>query len=123
MTGAVEVRRGGTFEQFNNLHFLGGASDYDLPAPDVGVWGLRVYTRLRDARDGRGSEAFPATHYWASAGTPAYEHLRWADGREAESGDDEVAGIMFAVRGVEGPAAYPDWAEPAFIFRGNWDDP
>jgi hypothetical protein len=89
----------------------------------VGVWGLRVYTRIADASDGGDSAAFPTTHYWKSAGTPSYEHLRWADGREVENGAGDAAGMLFGVRGVEGPAGYPDTGEWAFPFRGNWDVP
>jgi hypothetical protein len=100
---------------------IGDAADYDLAQPADGVWGLRVYTRLADARHDRDSEPFPATHYWASAGEPAYEHLRWADGREVEHGDGGTAGELFAVRGVEGPDAYPSTGEWSYEFRGDWD--
>lgn len=120
MVGAVEVRRGGVLEQFQGLHLLGDAADYDLTQPETGVWGLRVYSRLHDARGGT-QEAFPATHYWASSGEPAYEHLRWADGREVESGEGDTAGMLFAVRGVEAPAEYFDTGEWAYAFRGDWN--
>lgn len=122
MVGAVEVRRGGTWEQFQGIHALGDAGDYDIGAPDAGVWGVRVYTRLRDARDGSSNDAFPATHYWASAGEPSFEELWWADGRHTSHGQGDTAGFHFSVRGVEGPAAYPDTGEWAWAFRGDWDE-
>jgi hypothetical protein len=115
------VRHGGTFEQFQGLNVVGSSADYDFGPPAVGVWGVRVYDRLRDARGDRGSESFPATHYWASGGTLTYEHLWWADGREAEHGEGDTVGITFGVRGVEGPAAYPDMGDWAWVLQGDWD--
>lgn len=88
--------------------------------PPEGVWGVRIYTRLRDVRGGD-SEAFPSTHYWASGGDVAYEHLRYADGHETHRGEGDTAGELFQVRGVEGPSSYPLDYDVGYAFRGNWD--
>lgn len=81
-----------------------------------------MYQRLQDSRDGSNNDPFPATHYWASAGEPSYEHLRWADGREHESGEDDTAGFLFAVRGLEGPDDYPYTADWPWALQGDADD-
>lgn len=92
----------------------------DIPVPASGVQGVRVYTRLRDIRGGS-QEAFPATHYWGSAGSPVYERLVYADGHVTESGEGDTAGFLFLVRGNEGPAHYWVDYDVAYIWRGNWD--
>lgn len=84
------------------------------------MWGVRIYTRLRDVRGG-GQESFPATHYWGSGNEPAYEHLVHADGSSTETGAGDTAGFLFQVRGVEGPANYPLDYDVAYPFRGDWD--
>lgn len=122
MPHAVEVRRGGTWEQFLALNVIGSAEDHSFDAPAEGVWGQRVYVRIKDARHPGGNDAFPHTHYWASYGAPAYEHLKWADGRERETGEGDTLGFLFNVRGVEGPAEYEGDYDVAYPFRGDWDD-
>lgn len=114
------MRRADTFEQFRNIAAIGDWHDTEIPVPSSGVWGLRIYTRLRDSRGGD-SEAFPSTHYWAAAGPPAYERLVYADGHTTETGEGDTAGELFQVRGTEGPSSYPLDYDVAYPFRGNWD--
>lgn len=99
---------------------IGSEEDRTIHTPDTGVWGVRIYNRLRDVRGGD-QEAFPETHYWASAGDVLYERLRYPDGHETHHGEGDSVGIVFLVRGVEGPDHYDTDYDVAWAFRGNWD--